>query len=163
VPHRCSVQRITEGCAPVVGSNRRLDPDFIRAAATRRRLLIPLGPSDCQRSATAPGASSAELSGPGSVKNGLRSSATAGRRLRRCLGARQGRAGRRGALGPDTPLLSAILRVSDACFGGEAWLPDGRVQRWLDRPRWLSGQPLLTAVLQGANVPDKVRREAPAG
>ena len=36
-------------------------------------------------------------------------------------------------------------QVSETCFGGDARLLDGRVQRWLHRRRWLSG----TAALGG--------------
>jgi hypothetical protein len=109
--------------------------------------LIALRRGPAASMATAPRTSSAELSGPGSVKSGLRSSATAGRRPRSCLRARQGRAGQRGALGPDAPLLSAILQVPDTCFGGDARLLDRQAQRWLHRRRWLSAQPLLAGPL----------------
>ena len=51
----------------------------------------------------------------------------------------------------DLPNRRPILQVSEACFGGDAQLLDGRVQRWLHHRRRLWEQPLLAAILQEAN------------
>ena len=53
-------------------------------------------------------------------------------------------------------------RVSETCFGGDARLLDGRVQRWLHRCRWLPGIAPLGGDRSGANAGPQPRLKAAA-